>query len=313
MLNNLFERYEIRRHTSNVSLLYILAENNAGYLIGRYPSNLACFEVEDERYGAPIFAALAAHSGEAVAALLEAQGEIQPPKSPFHNLYKQYCQDGIKRHYFGRDFKFSREIGILYAVLQHGDEVLADTILALDKFDFERRNDKGQTSLGRAAENGHETVVQLLLDRGADIEARNNQNQTPLWEAANCGHEAIVRLLLDRGADIEARDDNGQTPLWRAAATVHQAALQPLLYWGADIEARANTWGRTPLCQAAQNGRVVAARLLLDQGANIEAKDNNGQTPLMLAKDEAVVRLLQSHVPRLCHVFPLPPPTQQLL
>jgi hypothetical protein len=67
-LDNLFERHEIRRHTPNASLLYILAEHNMGNLIRGHPSNLLWFEVEHERYGPPIFAALATNSGEAVEA-----------------------------------------------------------------------------------------------------------------------------------------------------------------------------------------------------------------------------------------------------
>lgn len=63
-LDNLFERHEVRRHT-NARLLYILAEHNMANLIGRHPSNLSGFEVQDERYGTPIFAALATNSGAA--------------------------------------------------------------------------------------------------------------------------------------------------------------------------------------------------------------------------------------------------------
>ncbi|KAH6718065.1 hypothetical protein BKA61DRAFT_475878, partial [Leptodontidium sp. MPI-SDFR-AT-0119] len=69
-LDNLFERHEIRRHTPNASLLYILAEGNMPNLIRVYSSNLPCFEIEHERYGPPFFAALATGSDEAVRAFL---------------------------------------------------------------------------------------------------------------------------------------------------------------------------------------------------------------------------------------------------
>ncbi len=56
---------------------------------------------------------------------------------------------------------------------------------------------------------GHETVMQLLLDRGAAIEAKDHSGLTALLCATYQGHKAIVQLLLDRGAAIEAKDQDG--------------------------------------------------------------------------------------------------------
>lgn len=58
-LDNLFEKREVRRHTPNVSLLYILAEHNLSNLIRIHPSILSYLEVEEENYGLPLFASLA--------------------------------------------------------------------------------------------------------------------------------------------------------------------------------------------------------------------------------------------------------------
>ncbi|MBE3049891.1 ankyrin repeat domain-containing protein, partial [Candidatus Bathyarchaeota archaeon] len=53
-----------------------------------------------------------------------------------------------------------------------------------------------------AAENGHEAIVKLLLEKGAYIEAKDSSGWTPLLSAAENGHEAIVKLLLEKGAYI---------------------------------------------------------------------------------------------------------------
>jgi len=65
----------------------------------------------------------------------------------------------------------------------------------------------------------------LLLDRGASINVTTNNNYTPLFTAALWDHESVVRLLLDRGADttIESVRD------WQARRTAAQVAPQPSL------------------------------------------------------------------------------------
>ncbi|KAH7228879.1 ras guanine nucleotide exchange factor domain-containing protein [Fusarium oxysporum] len=99
----------------------------------------------------------------------------------------------------------------------------------MGKVDVDARDISGWTPLCLAAVEGHEAVVQLLLDRGANTEAADKEGRTPLWYAALKGHEAVVRLLLDRGAYIEAADWEGQTPLSRAAANGHEAVVKLLL------------------------------------------------------------------------------------
>ncbi|KAK3947967.1 hypothetical protein QBC32DRAFT_223034, partial [Pseudoneurospora amorphoporcata] len=52
----------------------------------------------------------------------------------------------------------------------------------------------------RAAENGHEAVIKLLLDTGkVDADPKDRDGRTALCMAAANGHEAVVKLLLDTG------------------------------------------------------------------------------------------------------------------
>ncbi|KAI8405712.1 hypothetical protein FOFC_15200 [Fusarium oxysporum] len=104
---------------------------------------------------------------------------------------------------------------------------------------------------------GHEAVVGLLLDRGANADAADKEGRTPLSWAAAKGNEIVVRLLLDRGANADAVDNEGQTPLSYAAENRHETIV----------------------------------RLLLDRGANAGAMDKEGRRPLA----QAAVRLLQFH------------------
>ena len=64
MLDNIFEKYEIRRHTPNASPLYVFAEKDLGNLIWiqrnlDLDSGTAIERLEKERYATPLSAALA--------------------------------------------------------------------------------------------------------------------------------------------------------------------------------------------------------------------------------------------------------------
>ncbi|KAF5120440.1 Ankyrin repeat, PH and SEC7 domain containing protein secG [Metarhizium anisopliae] len=298
-LDNLFERHDVRRHTPNASLLYILAEYNMGNLIKAHPSKLSCFEVEDERYGPPILAALATNSGEAVRTLLQAQAEIMPSTSPLHSLWEGYYRKENNRPDYGRDFTFLQRRGILSHLAEKGDQVIILAfLLSSDKVDVDSKDKTGRTPLSRAAEKGHEAVVKLLLETGrVNLEAKDKYGWTPLSWAAQNGHETVVMLLLETNrVDVEAKDTSGRTPLSWAAQNGHEAVVMLLLETGrANVEAE-DEYGWTPLSWAVQNGHEAVVKLLLETNrVDVEAKDSSGQTSLSRAAEnghETVVKLL---------------------
>ena len=57
-----------------------------------------------------------------------------------------------------------------------------------------------------------------LLDKGTDPDIKYGPSeQSPLHQAAMNGSESLVKLLLERGADKESRNRVGNTPLSYAA------------------------------------------------------------------------------------------------
>ena len=58
-----------------------------------------------------------------------------------------------------------------------------------------------------------ESVVALLIERGARIDDSDDRSRTALMIAAEAGHVTIVALLLARGADRTVRDRDGKTAL----------------------------------------------------------------------------------------------------
>lgn len=155
--------------------------------------------------------------------------------------------------------------------------------------------DVGWTALLRAASDGREPIVRLLLEHGAHIEARSPSNGTPLICAAEGNHEAIVDLLLMKGASVDTEDDFGWKPLHRALVSRGGAKVaQMLLTHGADVNARC-AYRKTPLHHAIEKGNDPMVTFLLAAGADYEARDIAERTPLQTAIEcrlEIMVRIL---------------------
>lgn len=73
-----------------------------------------------------------------------------------------------------------------------GSSVKGDT--SVNKFDREYHR-----KLLTASTEGHEQVVRLLLDRGADVNAQRGEYGSTLQAASRGGHKQVVQKLLNLG------------------------------------------------------------------------------------------------------------------
>lgn len=65
-----------------------------------------------------------------------------------------------------------------------------------------------------AARHNQIAVCNLLLSAGANVNAQTATGLvTPLHRAAYCGHTSIMELLLQHGADAALCDADGETTL----------------------------------------------------------------------------------------------------
>ena len=94
-----------------------------------------------------------------------------------------------------------------------------------------RANERtGITPLHCAAKGGHDDVIELLLDVGADPNKKAQNGDTPLNAAAKNGNAAAVQLLVENdGIQINKADNEGMSPLYAAAKYGHAAVVKLLL------------------------------------------------------------------------------------
>uniref|UniRef100_A0A3P9A3B5 Tonsoku-like protein n=1 Tax=Esox lucius TaxID=8010 RepID=A0A3P9A3B5_ESOLU len=106
---------------------------------------------------------------------------------------------------------------------------------------WNKRNEKGETSLHRACIDGNLRQVQFLLEQGHPVNPRDYCGWTPLHEACNHGHTDVVALLLDRGANINDPGGSlceGVTPLHDALTCGHFQVARVLVERGASVTLR---------------------------------------------------------------------------
>ena len=153
------------------------------------------------------------------------------------------------------------------------------------------------TALQAAARRGHEKIVQLCLDHGADVNTVGGHYGTALQAAAERGTEKIMQLLLDHKANVNTVGGHCGTALQAAARIGHEKIVQLCLDHGADVNTVGGYYG-TALQTAAAEGTEQNVRLLLERGADVNTVGGYHGTALQAAArigHEKIVQLCLDH------------------
>ena len=151
--------------------------------------------------------------------------------------------------------------------------------------------------LAAAVAAGDVAAARMLLDAGADPNGSGEAGLPLLHVAALVGPVALASLLLERGADPGRADEaSGGTAAHVAATSDESLDALRVVVDADDSLVDAPDWvGDTPLHVAARHGAVESARALLETCASTERRNLHGRTPLGVAGDFAVKRLLLSY------------------
>ncbi|CAM9763513.1 unnamed protein product [Ascophyllum nodosum] len=175
------------------------------------------------------------------------------------------------------------------------------------------------TALMVAAQGGHEDVLRLLLERGADVRAKDEEGFSALLNAGNfeevatllvesgadpndiytdekgkehnllfdsvtLGNEEFAELLVKKGAVASHKDSTGASVLVHAAHARMPKVVKALLAGaeGMDKDA-ASDEGVTALIAASMKGHADIVDMLLEAGCDQNSADKDGTTALMAA------------------------------
>ncbi|KAJ7975679.1 E3 ubiquitin-protein ligase XBAT33-like [Quillaja saponaria] len=116
-----------------------------------------------------------------------------------------------------------------------------------------------------AARDGDLVEAKMLLDCNPCLAKYSTFGglNSPLHFAAAKGHNEIVALLLENGADVNSRNYCGQTALMQACRYGHWEVVQTLLLFRCNVTRADYLSGRTALHFAAVSGHVRCIRLVV--------------------------------------------------
>ncbi|OAQ65927.1 ankyrin [Pochonia chlamydosporia 170] len=180
-----------------------------------------------------------------------------------------------------------------------GDNIDAARILLANGNNeiLQSRDHEGQTALHNAAEQGYESVIELLLDHGANPTIKDLSGDTALHLAAYHRQLGAVQALLKaKSIDVDAKNDNGRSALFLAAAKGHTDIFILLLSHHANPETK-DSYQCSVLLAAVRNNscRIIAHLLfnkLVETPSAFSAIDFFGRTPMWWAKSIGIPGLI---------------------
>ena len=172
-------------------------------------------------------------------------------------LLRESVDVHIQTKYFGAPLTLAAKEGhykVILELLEHGA-------------DPNHKEGKDATALRSSCQQGHQTIVQLLLDPKYRLQTSGKNYVNAIKDAATAGHTGLVRYLIDNGS-LENLPSLLQETLWITANTGNEEILRMVINLGVDLNAE-KTCKTRALEIAARQGHLSIVTLLFEHGANL--------------------------------------------
>lgn len=181
--------------------------------------------------------------------------------------------------------------------LAHHRQLAADADGSADQRLTTRSTLNLERALVTAASRGHDGIVEMLVQEGADVDGRVIKDRNALHVAALEGHAQTVDLLLRHGANHRIACKRYGTPLAAAAERGHLEAVEVLLEAGANVNGRGG-WYSSPLVSAIMGRNSDIIDLLIEVGADIHPVLGRHRHPLWAAASQGLCDIVRDLVNR---------------
>ncbi|XXG96055.1 hypothetical protein Hte_002332 [Hypoxylon texense] len=241
--DNLLQKYQTRRHSSDAPLIYLLAEQNLAHLIQIHPEKHLGFTLRthSERYNLPISAALALGAHSAIRALaIEAAkhsigpandvliGKIEEELGDLSHINPDRDNDQWRKLDGETAFAILKSISLIDTLLDEFAPSISrrrntwfiEQLMQFPSVDFAKRLNRhsdswldaiglyGHTALTFAAEEDMVELAEYLLSQTTNLSLKNQKGLEPLDYVKSI---EMVRTFLKHGAklyDLSADGEN---------------------------------------------------------------------------------------------------------
>ncbi|CAL8123985.1 unnamed protein product [Orchesella dallaii] len=137
------------------------------------------------------------------------------------------------------------------------------------------------------------STLNVFKSNGIDFNGQDIDGDSVVFDAIEGGRNAkFLKVLFNYGADWKIQNSKQENALHLAALHGNVSALKLFISLGSDVNAK-NTCGHTPLHNAflaKKHGKYITTEheivvLLMNEHVDITAKDEDGKTPIDLARE----------------------------